>query len=57
MAPLTAVLYLRVLHSHFSTDFGLEKLSTSIFPETKNNSIQNGVNIQDDDFTFIHPSV
>jgi hypothetical protein len=54
MAPPTTTLYFRVLHSYFSTDFGIAKLSPFRISQAQNNSIRNGVNIQDGDFTFIY---
>jgi hypothetical protein len=64
MAPPSTVLYFRVLHSHFSTNFFKHinpfwfcKTKHFHIPQAQNYSIQNGVNIQDGDFTFIHPYV
>jgi hypothetical protein len=63
MVPPTTVLYFRLLHSHFSTDFniethfGLAKLSTSIFirPEIIKFEMESIFKMAI--FTFIHPSV
>jgi hypothetical protein len=59
----TTVFFFWLLHSHFSTEYKMETFfklvvtSTMALQLARKKITQNGVNIQDGDFAFIHPSV
>jgi hypothetical protein len=63
MAPSATVFFFWLSHSHFSTKFNIQThfelvVTSTLAPYSfQKKIIQNGVNIQDGDFTFSHQSV
>jgi hypothetical protein len=63
MAPSTTVFFFWLLHSQFSTEFNMQThfglvVTSTLAPHlAQKKIIQNGVNIQDGDFTISHQFV